>query len=107
MVSVGVLSLSTAMLAHNVDPAVRAEWLNDMFLPSDAFDWSRNVVLLRNGDQTILVDAGLGLDPDLNLRSGSNTPTGTTAFEHDPEEATRVAAQSSSTGTATSHAPGT
>jgi hypothetical protein len=52
VVSVGVLSLSTAMLAHNVDPAVRAEWLNDMFLPSDAFDWSRNVVLLRSGDQT-------------------------------------------------------
>src|ERR1700741_3390765 len=38
-----------------------------MFLPPDAFDWSLNVVVVRSGGQTILIDAGLGLDPDLNL----------------------------------------
>ncbi|MDF2996919.1 MAG: beta-lactamase domain protein [Xanthobacteraceae bacterium] len=67
VVSDGVLPLPTAMLAHNAEPAVRAAWLNDMFLPPDAFDWSLNVVVVRSGDQTILVDAGLGLDPNLNL----------------------------------------
>ncbi len=67
VISDGVLPLPTAMLAHNADPAVRAAWLDDMFLPPDAFDWSLNAVMVRSGAQTILVDAGLGLDPDLNL----------------------------------------
>src|SRR3546814_3336660 len=31
-----------------------------MFLPPDAFDWPLNVLVVRSGDQTILVDAGLG-----------------------------------------------
>ena len=31
VVSDGVLSLPGAMLGHNVDPAVRAAWLEDMF----------------------------------------------------------------------------
>jgi len=26
------------MLGHNAAPVVRAAWLNDMFLPPDAFD---------------------------------------------------------------------
>jgi len=38
-----------------------------MFLPPDAFDWSLNVVVVRSGGRTILIDAGLGLDPNLNL----------------------------------------
>jgi hypothetical protein len=43
-----------------------------MFLPSDAFDWALNVVVVRSAGRTILVDAGLGLDPDLHLpRAGS------------------------------------
>ena len=67
VVSDGVLPLPTKMLGHNVDTAERAAWLNEMFLPSDAFDWSLNVVVVRSGGQTILIDAGLGLDPNLNL----------------------------------------
>ncbi|MCC8940735.1 MBL fold metallo-hydrolase [Bradyrhizobium sp. Arg68] len=74
VVSDGVLPLPGAMLAHNADPAVRAAWLKDMFLPSDAFDWALNVVVVRSGSQTILVDAGLGFDPQLNLpRAGQLT----------------------------------
>jgi hypothetical protein len=38
VVSDGVLPLPTAMLAHNAEPAARAAWLDDMFLPPDAFD---------------------------------------------------------------------
>lgn len=67
VVSDGVLPLPTTMLAHNADPAVRATWLNDMFLPPDAFDWALNAVVVRSGDKTILIDAGLGSDPDLHL----------------------------------------
>lgn len=67
VVSDGVLPLPTTMLAHNADPDVRATWLDDMFLPPDTFDWSLNVIVARSGEQTILIDAGLGLDPDLNL----------------------------------------
>jgi glyoxylase-like metal-dependent hydrolase (beta-lactamase superfamily II) len=67
VVSDGVLPLPTAMLAHNVDPAARAAWLKEMFLPPDAYDWALNVVVVRSGTRTILVDAGLGFDPDLHL----------------------------------------
>lgn len=67
VVSDGVLPLPTTMLAHNADPDVRAAWLDGMFLPPDAFDWALNAVMVRSGDRTILIDAGLGSDPDLHL----------------------------------------
>lgn len=67
VISDGVLPLPTAMLGHNADPSVRADWMADMFLPPDAFDWALNVVVVRSGEQTILIDAGLGSDPDLHL----------------------------------------
>ncbi|RWE78568.1 MAG: MBL fold metallo-hydrolase [Mesorhizobium sp.] len=67
VVSDGVLPLPTNMLGYNADPAVHAAWLKDMFLPPDAFDWALNAVVVRSGGQTILIDAGLGLDPELNL----------------------------------------
>lgn len=60
VVSDGVLPLPTATLATNADPAARAAWLSDMFLPPDAFDWPLNVLVVQSGDQTILVDSGLG-----------------------------------------------
>src|SRR5918994_941490 len=67
VVSDGVLSLPGAMLGHNADPAVRAAWLEDMFLPPDVLEWALNVVVVHSGGRTILIDAGLGADPDLNL----------------------------------------
>src|SRR6188472_3970403 len=66
VVSDGVLSLPGAMLGHNIDPAVRAAWLKDMFLPPDVLEWALNVVVVRSGGRTILVDAGMGAEfPDL------------------------------------------
>src|ERR1700755_2076221 len=65
VVSSGILSLPTRMLAHDTDPAVRAAWLEDMFLPPEMIDWPLNVVLVRSGGRTILVDARLGGDPHL------------------------------------------
>jgi glyoxylase-like metal-dependent hydrolase (beta-lactamase superfamily II) len=67
VVSDGVLTLPGAMLGHNADPAVRAAWLDDMFLPPEVFDWALNVVVVRSGGRTILIDAGIGADPGLNL----------------------------------------
>ncbi|MGO4355159.1 MBL fold metallo-hydrolase [Rhizobium sp. RAF36] len=67
VVSDGVLPLPTQMMGHNADPTIRANWMADMFLPPDSFDWPLNAVVVRSGDQTILLDAGLGLDPDLHL----------------------------------------
>jgi hypothetical protein len=66
VVSDGVLSLPGAMLGHNVDPAVRAAWLEDMFLPPDVLEWALNVVVVRSGGRTILIDVGIGMEfPDL------------------------------------------
>ncbi|MBX9649515.1 MAG: MBL fold metallo-hydrolase [Xanthobacteraceae bacterium] len=67
VVSDGVLPLPAKMLAHNADASVRAGWLDHMFLPPDAFDWALNAVVVRSGGKTILIDAGLGSDPDLHL----------------------------------------
>lgn len=60
VVSDGVLPLPTETMSTNVDPNARAAWFKDMFLGPDMFDWALNVLVVRSGDQTILVDAGLG-----------------------------------------------
>jgi len=75
VVSDGVLSIPAATLAHNVEPAVRTAWLDDMFLSTDVLDWPLNVVVARSGGRTILIDAGLGAGPDLHLpRAGRLAP---------------------------------
>jgi glyoxylase-like metal-dependent hydrolase (beta-lactamase superfamily II) len=60
VVSDGVLPLPTSTMATNADPADLANWLDHMFMPPDKFDWPLNVMVARAGDQTILIDAGLG-----------------------------------------------
>ncbi len=67
VVSDGVLPIPAETLAPNVDPAVRKAWLDGMFLSPDVLDWPLNVVVVRSGGRTILIDAGLGADPDLHL----------------------------------------
>ena len=65
VISDGILSLPTKMLAHDADPAVRAAWLKNSFLPPEMIDWPLNVVVVRSGGRTILVDAGVGENPNL------------------------------------------
>lgn len=60
VVSDGVLPLPTQTMSTNADPAARAAWFKDMFLGPENFDWALNVLLVRSGEQVILVDAGLG-----------------------------------------------
>ncbi|MFQ6186287.1 MBL fold metallo-hydrolase [Sinorhizobium meliloti] len=67
VVSDGVLPIPAPVMAHNVDPAARAAWLENMFLPPEMLEWPLNVIVVRSGGRTILIDAGLGMDPDLNL----------------------------------------
>jgi glyoxylase-like metal-dependent hydrolase (beta-lactamase superfamily II) len=67
VVSDGILPITAPTLATNADPAIRAAWLEDMFLPPEMLDWPLNVVVARSGGRTVLIDAGLGMDPDLNL----------------------------------------
>jgi glyoxylase-like metal-dependent hydrolase (beta-lactamase superfamily II) len=67
VISDGVLALPGAMLGHNIDPAIRGAWLEHNFLPAEELEWALNVVVVRSGGRTILVDAGLGSDPNLNL----------------------------------------
>lgn len=65
VISDGVLPITASTLATNVDSSELAGWLDDNFLPPEVVDWPLNVVVVRSGDRTILVDAGLGLEfPD-------------------------------------------
>jgi glyoxylase-like metal-dependent hydrolase (beta-lactamase superfamily II) len=65
VISDGVVTPPAESMATNADPAVRAAWLDDMFLPQDAFDWALNEVVVRSGGRTILIDSGLGVEvPD-------------------------------------------
>ncbi len=65
VISDGVLTPPAESMATNADPAIRAAWLDDRFLSHDAFDWALNEVVVRSGDQTILIDSGLGMEyPD-------------------------------------------
>jgi glyoxylase-like metal-dependent hydrolase (beta-lactamase superfamily II) len=62
VISDGVLPLPAKTMATNVDPAALAAWLDDMLLPPDTFDWPLNVLVVRSGGRTILVDSGVGVE---------------------------------------------
>lgn len=65
VISDGVLPITASTMATNADSDTYRTWLSDRFLPQDILDWPLNVVVVRSGDRTILVDAGLGVEfPD-------------------------------------------
>jgi glyoxylase-like metal-dependent hydrolase (beta-lactamase superfamily II) len=65
VISDGVLPITAATMATNVDSADLTRWLDAMFLPPEVINWPLNVVVVRTGGRTILVDAGLGVEfPD-------------------------------------------
>jgi hypothetical protein len=82
VVSDGVLPLPTKMLGHNAHPAVRGAWLNDMFLPPDAFDWSLNVVVVNSGRSDHTHRRWVGVRPELELAAGRETHQTTGGRRH-------------------------
>src|SRR5215468_6224559 len=60
VISDGVLPLPAATLATNADPADLAAWLDDRLLPPDVYKWPLNVVVVRSGGRTVLIDTGVG-----------------------------------------------
>ena len=52
-------------MATNADPADLAAWLDDRLRPPDVYKWPLNVVVVRSGGRTVLIDAGVGAEfPD-------------------------------------------
>jgi glyoxylase-like metal-dependent hydrolase (beta-lactamase superfamily II) len=65
VISDGVLPLPAATLATNAAPADLTAWLDDLLLPGDVFKWPLNVVVVRSGGRTVLIDSGVGAEfPD-------------------------------------------
>src|SRR5262244_3291943 len=62
VISDGVLPLPAATLATNADATELAAWLDDMRQPPDVFKWPLNVVVVRSGGRTVLIDAGIGAE---------------------------------------------
>src|SRR6476620_10351600 len=67
VVSDGVLPIPARTIAHNIEPAVRTAWLEHEFLSPEMLEWPLNVAVVRSGGRTILIDAGIGMDPGLKL----------------------------------------
>ncbi|WP_332303215.1 MBL fold metallo-hydrolase [Rhizobium sp. GR12] len=67
IISDGILTPPAESIATNADPVTRNAWLDECFLDHKAFDWALNAVVVRSGNQTILVDSGLGEEyPDFS-----------------------------------------
>src|SRR5688500_3143717 len=65
VISDGMLPITAETMAYNADSTDLAGWLGDNFLPPEVLDWPLNVVVVRSGGRTILIDAGLGMEfPD-------------------------------------------
>jgi glyoxylase-like metal-dependent hydrolase (beta-lactamase superfamily II) len=69
VISDGVLPLPAATLATNAIPADLSAWLDERLLPPDVYTWPLNVVVVRSGGQTVLIDAGIG-DAFPDFRAG-------------------------------------
>src|SRR5499427_2745557 len=65
VISDGVFPLAATTLATNADPAELAAWLDDKLQPPDVYKWPLNVVVVRSGGRTVLIDSGVGSEfPD-------------------------------------------
>lgn len=75
VISDGVFSLPASTLATNADPADLAAWLDDRLQPPDVYKWPLNVLVVRSGGQTVLIDTGMGGEyPDYPKAGGLLVP---------------------------------
>jgi glyoxylase-like metal-dependent hydrolase (beta-lactamase superfamily II) len=65
VISDGVLHLPTKVLVATADPAARQAVIDQLMLPPEMLDWPLNVVVVRSGGKTILIDAGAGVNSNL------------------------------------------
>lgn len=70
VISDGVLSPPSESMSTNASAEDRNAWLDGMFLDHDVFDWALNTLVVRSGNQTILVDTGIGLQVPDFTRAG-------------------------------------
>jgi glyoxylase-like metal-dependent hydrolase (beta-lactamase superfamily II) len=91
VISDGVLPLPAGTLATNAEPAELAAWLDHMRQPPDVFKWPLNVVVVRSGGRTILVDAGIGAELPKDFPQSAGLLAGRlTAAGIDPASVTDV-----------------
>jgi glyoxylase-like metal-dependent hydrolase (beta-lactamase superfamily II) len=91
VISDGVLPLPAATLATNAKPAELAAWLDDMRQPPDVFKWPLNVVVVRSGGRTVLIDAGIGAELPADFPRAAGLLAGRlTAAGIDPASVTDV-----------------
>src|SRR5262245_3883554 len=91
VISDGVLPLPATTLATNADPTELAAWLDNMRQPPDVFKWPLNVVVVRSGGRTVLVDAGIGAELPKNFPQAAGLLAGRlTAAGIDPASVTDV-----------------
>src|ERR1043166_3858064 len=65
VVSDGVFPLPASTLATNADPADLRAWLDGRLEPGDVYTWPLNVIVVRSGGRTVLIDSGVGSEfPD-------------------------------------------
>lgn len=62
VISDGVFPLPASTLATNAAPADLTAWLRDRFQPTEVFTWPLNVIVVRSGGQTVLIDSGVGAE---------------------------------------------
>jgi len=74
VISDGVFPLPATTLATNADPAHLAAWLDDRLQPADLYKWPLNVVVVRSGRRTVLIDAGMGAEYPGFPRAGGCWP---------------------------------
>lgn len=65
VISDGVFAQPASTLASNADPAELAAWLGSKLQSPDVYEWALNVLVVRSGGRTVLVDSGVGSEfPD-------------------------------------------
>jgi glyoxylase-like metal-dependent hydrolase (beta-lactamase superfamily II) len=71
VISDGVFPLPATTLATNADSAELTAWLADRLQPPDVYKWPLNVVVVRSGGRTVLIDTGMGAEyPDVPRAGG-------------------------------------
>jgi len=90
MISDGVFALPAATLATNATPADLAAWLDDKLQPPDVYKWPLNVVVVRSGGRTILIDSGIGDEYPDTPRAGGLLAHRLEAAGIDPASVTDV-----------------